>query len=101
MILTTLMQATETVLAVPQPAPVSPPGGEKLWQMVGVALWVFTAGAVLGVIVGGGWMWADHMSDRGATSGKGIKITVGALAGAMVMALSASLVTFVMAAPQA
>ncbi|NKT91561.1 hypothetical protein GS854_00450 [Rhodococcus hoagii] len=40
-----------------------------------------TIGAVVGIIVGGGWMWVDHVSDRGATGGKGVKIVMGAFMG--------------------
>ena len=93
----TLFDTAHTVyLAVPQPDPVQPPGGGKLWQFIGVTLWVLTGGAVLGVIVGGGWMWVDHVTDRGATSGKGVKIVIGAVVGAGVMSIAASLVTWAM-----
>lgn len=93
--LTTLYDtATTTILAVPQPPSVQPPGGEKIWTMIGAALWILTAGAVLGVIVGGGWMWVDHLSDRGATGGKGVKIVIGAAIGAGVMASAAAIITF-------
>lgn len=93
--LTQLFDTANTiVLAVPQPEAVQPPGGEKMWRIIGVALWVFTGMAVLGIITGGGWMWIDHMSDRGATSGKGVKIVIGAFIGAGIMSLAATLITF-------
>lgn len=73
-----------------------PPGGDRIWKMVGVALWVLTVGALVGVMIGGGVMGFDHMSSNGAMGGKGIKIVLGSLAGAMIMSIAASLVTFAM-----
>ncbi|NKR53070.1 hypothetical protein GS481_02725 [Rhodococcus hoagii] len=89
--------AHTTVLAIEQPESVAPPMAPKVWRIVGTVLWFMTIGAVVGIIVGGGWMWVDHVSDRGATGGKGVKIVLGAFMGAAVMAAAASLVTFAMA----
>ncbi|NKZ72019.1 hypothetical protein GTA09_21610 [Rhodococcus hoagii] len=35
-------------------------------------------GAVVGIIVGGGWMWVAPSAIRGATGGKCVKIVMGA-----------------------
>ncbi|MCD7053104.1 hypothetical protein GS894_23680 [Rhodococcus hoagii] len=92
-----LLDTTHTaVLAIEQPESVAPPMAPKVWRIVGVILWTMTIGAVVGIIVGGGWMWVDHVSDRGATGGKGVKIVMGAFMGAAVMAAAASMVTFAM-----
>ncbi|NKS02677.1 hypothetical protein GS528_17145 [Rhodococcus hoagii] len=62
-----LLDTTHTaVLAIEQPESVAPPMAPKVWRIVGVILWTMTIGAVVGIIVGGGWMWVDHVSDRGA-----------------------------------
>ena len=96
MLINTIDALHTTILAVPQPDAVVPPGGDRIWRMVGVVLWILTGGAVLGVIVGGGVMWFDHAAGNGAMAGKGIKIVIGALIGALIMSLSASWVTWVM-----
>ena len=96
MLINTFDAVHTTILAVPQPDPVPPPGGDRIWRMIGVALWILTGGAVLGVIVGGGVMWFDHAAGNGAMAGKGIKIVIGALIGALIMSLAASWITWVM-----
>ena len=96
MLINTIDAVHTTILAIPQPDAVVPPGGDRIWRMVGVALWVLTVIAVLGVICGGGVMWFDHALGQGAMAGKGIKIVLGALIGALIMSLAASWVTWVM-----
>lgn len=88
--------AHTAVLAIEQPESVPPPVAPKVWRIVGTILWFMTIGAVVGIIIGGGWMWVDHVSDRGATGGKGVKIVLGAVLGAAVMAGAAAMVTFAM-----
>ncbi len=83
-------------LAIDQPAPVQPPGGDKILKIVGIILWGLVIGAVVGVKIGGGVMWMDHANGHGATGGKGIKIVGGALVGVVVISSAAALVTFVL-----
>lgn len=88
--------AATTTLAVDQPTIVQPPGGDGILKLVGVALWIAVIGCVLGVIVGGGWMWADHLGGAGARGGVGVKVVMGALIGAIVIGSAAALITFAM-----
>ncbi|ACY23984.1 hypothetical protein Gbro_4871 (plasmid) [Gordonia bronchialis DSM 43247] len=90
------MWETVTPLAIDQPTPVQPPGGDRIMKLVGVGLWAAVVGCLIGVIFGGGWMWVDHSSGVGARGGTGVKVVIGALIGAAVVASAASLVTFAM-----
>ncbi|WP_206499165.1 hypothetical protein [Rhodococcus sp. KRD175] len=95
--LTTAFDAVHTtILAIPQPDAVTPPGGDKIWKGVGVILWILTIGALVGVMLGGGMMGFDHLNGQGAMGGKGIKVLLGSLIGALIMSIAASLVTFAM-----
>jgi hypothetical protein len=94
MSMTYLAVETITVLAVDQPTPVQPPGGDGLIKLLGVALWIVSLGFVLGIVAGSGWMWVDQMGGVGARGGTGVKVVIGALVGAVVSASAAGLITF-------
>ncbi|CAM3310155.1 hypothetical protein [Williamsia muralis] len=87
-------ESATAVLAVDQPTPVQPPGGDGIIKLVGVALWLVSLGFVAGIIVGAGWMWVDQMGGVGARGGTGVKVVLGALVGAIVCASAAGLITF-------
>ena len=91
-----LHNTATTTLAIDQPTPVQPPGGDHIMKLVGVVLWAMVIGCLLGVMVGGGWMWADHLGGAGARGGVGVKVVFGALIGAIVVGSAAALVTFAM-----
>ncbi|ORM36216.1 hypothetical protein [Williamsia sp. 1135] len=91
---TYLAVETITVLAIDQPTPIQPPGGEGLLKLVGASLWIVSLGFVAGIILGSGWMWFDAMNGAGARGGIGVKVVIGALIGAIVCASAAALITF-------
>lgn len=70
---------------VPDPAPVAPPGADRITTVLGWAKWVALAACALGGIVGAGMAWAGQSRGMAGQEEQGKKMVIAALAGALVI----------------